>query len=309
MSTGDWPEVVIAATNDTAERYEQWLFAAGAVSVTYQDKNDQPILEPAPGEMRLWDDIQLVGLFAQGENTESIHAALLLSAAAMGLAAPTFELRILQDAVWERAWMQDYQSMQFGPKLWVCPSHCANPDQDAVIVHLDPGLAFGTGTHETTDQCLQWLGRNTQQSSTPLSGLNVLDYGCGSGVLAIAAALLGAPSVIAVDIDQQALDATQQNASDNGVLQQLQIGYPDDAELLPQSAQFDLILANILFEPLTHLAERFAGLVRPGGQLVMAGMLSEQVAPLSMSYNKWFEIAPETDKNGWALMTATRRPN
>jgi ribosomal protein L11 methyltransferase len=128
-------------------------------------------------------------------------------------------------------------------------------------------------------------------------------------VLAIAAALLGAPSVIAVDIDQQALDATQQNASDNGVLQQLQIGYPDDAELLPQSAQFDLILANILFEPLTHLAERFAGLVRPGGQLVMAGMLSEQVAPLSMSYNKWFDIAPETDKNGWALMTATRRPN
>ncbi len=308
MSAGDWPEVVVAATQATAEQYEDWLFASGAVSVTYQDKNDQPILEPAPGEMRLWDDIQLVGLFAQAKNTESIHSALLLSAAAMSLAVPPFELRILADAVWERAWMQDYQPMQFGPKLWVCPSHCANPDQDAVIVHLDPGLAFGTGTHETTDQCLQWLGRRTGQTSTPFAGLNVLDYGCGSGVLAIAAALLGAQAVIAVDIDQQALDATRQNAAENGVLQQLHIGFPDDCEHLMQPPAVDLILANILFEPLTTLAQRFAELLSPGGQLVMSGILSEQVAPLSMRYNKWFEIAPETQKNGWALMTATRRP-
>ena len=298
----------MAATQSTAERYEEWLFASGAVSVTYQDKNDQPILEPAPGEMRLWDDVQLVGLFAQAQSTESIHSALLLSAAAMGMSVPPFELRILADAVWERAWMEDYQPMQFGPKLWVCPSHCDNPDQDAVIVHLDPGLAFGTGTHETTDQCLQWLGRQTQQTRTPLAGLNVLDYGCGSGVLAIAAALLGARTVIAVDIDQQALDATRQNAVENGVLQQLQIGFPDNAELLSPATQVDLILANILFEPLTQLAERFAGLLGSGGQLVMSGILAEQVEPLSMSYNKWFDIAPESQKNGWALMTATRRP-
>jgi len=307
VTAGDWPEVVISATHDTAELLEQWLFASGAVSVTYQDKNDQPILEPAPGEMRLWDDIQLVGLFAQARNTESIHSALLLSAAAMDMPVPPFELRILADAVWERAWMQDYQPMQFGPKLWVCPSHCDNPDKDAVIVNLDPGLAFGTGTHETTDQCLQWLGRQTQQSRTPLAGTKVLDYGCGSGVLAIAAALLGSQAVIAVDIDQQALDATRQNAEQNGVLQQLHIGFPDTSELVMQQ-QVDLILANILFEPLTTLAERFAGSLRSGGQLVMSGILLEQVAPLSMSYNKWFEIAPVTEKNGWALMTAIRRP-
>ncbi len=304
MTNGDWPEVAVVATPDSVDALEQWLFAAGAVSVTYCDKNDQPILEPAPGEMRLWDDISLIGLFAQAQDIDSLTSALHLAAFGEGISLPDYELRVLADTVWERAWMRDYQPMQFGPKLWVCPSHKPPPDSDAVIVHLDPGLAFGTGTHETTAQCLDWLGRETQTNRKPLMGAVVVDFGCGSGVLAIAAAKLGAKAVYAVDIDEQALQATRQNAADNGVLDKLLISQPEALQLV----NADLILANILFEPLTTLSERFAGMVRSGGVLLMSGILEEQVAPLCMGYNKWFDIEPATARNGWALITASRRP-
>lgn len=304
MSSGDWPEVAVSATPDTVDELEAWLFNAGAVSVTYQDKNDQPILEPAPGEMRLWDNITLVGLFAQTQDTDSLISALHLSAQANGLPIPQYDIRVLADAVWERAWMQDYQPMQFGAKFWVCPSHKEPPDADAVIVKLDPGLAFGTGTHPTTAQCLSWLGRDTQTNRTPLDGAVVVDFGCGSGVLAIAAAKLGAKSVYAVDIDEQAIMATRQNAADNGVLDKLLISHPDALAL----SNADVIIANILFEPLTTLTERFADMLCTGGVLLMSGILEDQVVELGMHYNKWFDIEPATASNGWALMRASRRP-
>lgn len=304
MTTSDWPEVAVNATPETLEVLEQWLFAAGAVSVTLQDQNDQPILEPAPGEIPLWDDITLVGLFAQAQDVDSITSALYLSAHRDGLTMPDYELRVLSDAVWERAWMQDYKPMQFGPKLWVCPSHKAPPDADAVIVHLDPGLAFGTGTHETTAQCLSWFGRHTGTDNKPLNGAIVVDYGCGSGVLAIAAAKLGAKVVYAVDIDEQAILATRQNAADNGVLDNLVISQPDALQL----NDADVVVANILFEPLTTLSKRFAGMLRSGGVLLMSGILEDQVAELAMHYNHGFDLEPATARNGWALITAARRP-
>lgn len=302
MTNADWPEVAVNATPDTVDELEAWLFAAGAVSVTYLDKQDQPILEPAPGEMRLWDAIVLVGLFPQAKSSDELISALHLAAATGAMPVPEFELRVLPDAVWERAWMADYQPMQFGPSLWVCPSHCQPPAPEAVIVKLDPGLAFGTGTHATTAQCLEWLGEKTGSGRQPLLGLSLVDYGCGSGVLAIAAALLGA-RVIAVDIDEQAIQATRQNAADNGVLDQLQIGLP---EIIGEQ-QVDIVLANILFEPLTSLADRFASMLGAGGQLIMSGILTEQVEPLGMGYNQWFDFDPATARNGWALVTATRR--
>lgn len=304
MSTADWPEVALSATPETVDELEAWLFTAGAVSVTYQDKDDQPILEPAPGELRLWDNITLVGLFAQAQDTDSLITALHLSAQASSMPVPEYTIRVLADAVWERAWMEDYRPMQFGPKLWVCPSHREPPDGDAVIVQLDPGLAFGTGTHPTTAQCLNWLGRDTQTNRAPLHDAVVVDYGCGSGVLAIAAAKLGAKSVFAVDIDDQALMATRQNAADNGVLDKLLISHPDTLNL----TDADVIIANILFEPLTTLSERFAGMLGTGGILLMSGILEDQAAELGMRYNKWFDIKPATASNGWALITASRLP-
>ncbi len=304
MSGGDWPEVAVTATPVTVEQLEQWLFTAGAVSVTFQDKNDQPILEPAPGEMRLWDDIVLVGLFAQAQNRDELITALHLAATSNAIALPEYTLRELTDTVWERVWMEDYHPMQFGPRLWVCPSHRSPPDADAIIVQLDPGLAFGTGTHPTTAQCLNWLGTDTHESDNPLQNSIVVDYGCGSGVLAIAAAKLGAKAVYAVDIDEQALLATRQNAVDNGVSDKLLISTPDMLQLTNAS----LIMANILFEPLTTLSERFADMLCTGGTLLMSGILEEQVEELGISYNYWFDIEPATAINGWALITATRRP-
>jgi len=258
VTNSDWPEVVVAATADTVVQLEEWLFAAGAVSVTYLDKNDQPILEPEPGEMRLWDDIVLVGLFTQASDTDSLRSSLHLAAVAAGMQTPDFQLRVLADAVWERAWMQDYKPMQFGDSLWICPSHQQPPDPAATIVHLDPGLAFGTGTHDTTALCLRWLGQPADTLPVRLKGAVVIDYGCGSGVLSIAAARL--------------------------------------------------VIANILFEPLTGLAARFSGLVRPGGVLLMSGILDDQVDALTMRYNSWFDVVSATTSNGWALLSATRRP-
>jgi len=301
---GNWPEVAVTATPDTAEQLEQWLFTAGAVSVTFQDKHDQPILEPAPGEMRLWDDITLVGLFVQAQNRDELVVALHLAAGSMGITLPEYQLRELTDSVWERAWMKDYHPMQFGPRLWVCPSHRPPPSADAINIHLDPGLAFGTGTHATTAQCLSWFGRDTDNNDTPLLDQIVVDYGCGSGVLAIAAAKLGAKAVYAVDIDEQALLATRQNAVDNGVNEQLLISTPDTLQL----TNADVIVANILFEPLTTLSERFGNMLSTGGTLLMSGILEEQVEELGIRYNYWFDIEPATAINGWALITATRRP-
>ena len=304
MTSGDWPEVAVVATPETVESLENWLFLAGAVSVTFQDKHDQPILEPAPGEMRLWDEISLIGLFAQAQCPDALVSSLHLAAHSAGLAMPQYELRVLPDTIWERAWMQDYQPMQFGPNLWVCPSHTAPPDVDAINIDLDPGLAFGTGTHATTALCLGWLGRNTATNRAPLEGEIVVDYGCGSGVLAIAAAKLGAKLVYAVDIDDQAILATRQNALQNGVFDRLVIGHPNVLE----RETIDVLMANILFEPLTTLSDSFAFLLRSGGTLLMSGILQEQVDELSMSYNRRFKIEPATARDGWALMTATRRP-
>lgn len=304
MSGGDWPEIAVVATPDTVELLEEWLFAAGAVSVTYQDKSDQPILEPAPGEMRLWDDIILVGLFAQAQNKDELIVSLHLAASSLGLSVPSYELRVLADAVWERAWMDDYHPMQFGPRLWVCPSHREPPDAEAINIKLDPGLAFGTGTHSTTALCLTWLGKDTQTKDKPFQDAIIVDYGCGSGVLAIAAAKLGAKAVYAVDIDEQALTATRQNADDNGVGAQLLISQPDALQI----SNADVIVANILFEPLTTLSDRFASMLRAGGTLLMSGILEEQVEELGLRYNTWFDLEPTTAINGWALITATRRP-
>lgn len=297
-----WPEVHIRATPESAEDLEQWLFAAGAVSVSYRDEKDEPILEPAPGEFRLWEHIELIGLFTQDNSPERVHDAMMLAAAVNGLVPTVYSLTLLNDQVWERAWMDSFEAMQFGPSLWVCPSHRPFVDETAINIKLDPGLAFGTGTHATTALCLKWLGSLTTNYPQSLAGQRIVDYGCGSGVLAIAAAMLGATQLLAIDIDPQALQATRQNAVANGVSDYIETAYE-----APETQACDLLMANILFQPLMQLADRFALMVRPSGTLVMSGLLEEQIEPLRLRYNDTFEFESDEVQDGWARLVASRR--
>lgn len=303
MGSGSWPEVRVSTTVEHAEEVEQWLFAAGALSITFRDDKDEAILEPAPGEFRLWESLNLVGLFAQGAIEDDVHAALLLAAAADNYKAPVYAISQLQDTAWERTWMDTFKPMQFGRQLWVCPSHMDAPDPNAVNVRLDPGLAFGSGTHATTAQCLQYLG-NATPAPCSVQGMDVIDFGCGSGILAVAAAMLGARHVRAVDIDPQALEATRRNADVNNVNESITTGLPS---LLSDETNCDLMLANILCEPLLQLAPTFAGLIRSGGVLVMSGVLVEQIDSIRLGYNEWFNFDQIESQDDWALLIASKR--
>lgn len=306
--SNDWQEVTVRAEKSDVEQLEQWLFESGALSVTLRDSHSDDdlthaVLEPVPGEVRLWEQVTLVGLYAHETTPEQLHNALLLSAAIHELALPEYQLDALADREWERTWMDTFKPMRFGERFWICPTRQEPPDSDAINLRLDPGLAFGTGTHATTAQCLEWLGAQTARSLSPLSSRTVIDYGCGSGVLAIAALLLGASRAWAVDIDDQALLSTRENALHNGVAERLEIGQPD----LVGDVVADIVLANILFKPLMGLADVMASTVKPGGCLILSGILEDQMEALQLRYNQYFEFAPGQATDGWALMTATRR--
>lgn len=311
MTSSTWPQLILNVSSTNADEIEGALFAAGALSVMYQDEHDQPILEPAPGEFRLWDNIRLVGLFEPGSSTESI---VNRCETALGKALPAYTLENLPDRDWERSWMDDFVPMQFAPKLWVCPSHMEAPDPEAVNIWLDPGLAFGTGTHPTTSQCLSWIGQNNLKDKI------VLDYGCGSGILAVAAVLSGANYAVAVDIDPQALDATRENARRNGVEHLISTGLPDQlaslwpehlghapsADPQPFARSFDVVLANILCGPLVELAPEFAAVCRHDSELVLSGLLEAQVEELMLRYTQWFKFANSSQLDGWAMLAAHR---
>jgi ribosomal protein L11 methyltransferase len=228
-------------------------------------------------------------------DTDPASIATALAAALPGAPVPRFE--VLADKAWEREWLKDFRPMRFGRRLWVCPGGMQAGETDAVRIELDPGLAFGTGTHPTTALCLEWL------DAQPVDGRQVVDYGCGSGILAIAAARLGAARVRAMDIDPQALIATRDNAVRNGVIDRLDI--TGDPELGPASA--DLLLANILAGPLVELAPRFARAVRPGGLIAVSGLLADQAATVTAAYRPWFDIGTTATREGWALVAGRRR--
>jgi ribosomal protein L11 methyltransferase len=304
----DWLEVTLRTHRDRVESFEDWLFAAGALSVTLRDSLDDEdlthaVLEPVPGEVRLWDEVTLIGLFSQETTHSQLQDALHLAAAMDGLAVPVHHVSTLGEREWERTWLDSFHPMQFGERLWICPTEHTIPDPNAVTIRLDPGLAFGTGTHATTAQCLAWMGAQTSLSITPFEGQTVIDYGCGSGVLAIAAVMLGAQEAWAVDIDEQALLATRSNAAQNAVSSQIHVGQP----VTVGSFKVDILLANILFKPLMELVEHLAACVTPGGSLVLSGILEGQVEQLRLSYNQYFVFAPTQAQDGWALLSAVRR--
>ena len=269
---------------------EEALWALGAQSVTLLDAGDQPLLEPGPGETPLWPESTIEALLPDDLSEQEVLLALAAARVISDLAGVQFERLAERD--WERAWMDRFKPMQFGDSLWICPSHIEPDAEWGVVVRLDPGLAFGTGTHPTTALCLEWM------DATEFSGKTVTEYGCGSGVLAVAAALKGAAKVHAIDHDPQALTATCDNASGNGVLDRIETALPG-ALADPRA---DIVLANILAGPLVELADRIAGLVRPGGALVLSGILEEQAGDVERAYDPLIGKARKVARDGWVRL-------
>ena len=293
-----WIQVRLDTTADHAETLEDLLLEAGACAVTLQDAQDQPVYEPELGTTPLWNNTVVVGLFDAQTRTDELIP--FLKANIPQKPFPDHKIELVEDKDWEREWMTHFHPMQFGDRLWVCPSWKEVPDPDAINLMLDPGLAFGTGTHPTTALCLRWLDQHNQ-----LEDKEVVDYGCGSGILAIAALLLGAHSAIGVDLDPQALEATIENARRNHIsIGKLSVFLPNDEP----AEQADVVLANILAGPLTQLAPKLAGLTRTGGSIALSGILAEQADDIAQTYEQWFAMDTPVTFDGWAMLSGKRRP-
>jgi ribosomal protein L11 methyltransferase len=306
MSTTAWHKLIIPASNAQVEAIEALCWQHGAAAVSLLDGADQALLEPGPGELPLWSEVMVEALLprqstddgSDNDGLENCLMALLAAELIDDLAAVS--IRTLADQPWERAWMDAFQPMRFGERLWVCPWHCTPYPAWPAVLRLDPGLAFGSGTHATTDLCLQWL------DGAELSGKVVLDFGCGSGVLALAAGLLGAAELIAVDHDPQALVATRDNAQRNQLTTPLSVLTP--AEFEATTTQADLILANILAAPLISLAPQLINRLRPAGQLVLSGLLAEQAEAVTAAYRQDLGEPSYAEHQGWVRL-AFRRPD
>ena len=290
-----WIELKLALGTLDPEKVEEALSEAGAISVTLDDAGDEPLYEPDPLKPPLWSKTRLTALFPADADLDGVQAYLLASLKLKHL--PAHSVQRLEDRDWVREWLKDFKPMRFGKRLWVCPTGFTPPDPKGVNLLLDPGLAFGTGTHATTALCLEWL------DGAPLEGAAVIDYGCGSGILAIAAARLGAKYVLAVDHDPQAITATRDNAERNGVAPLIRASQP---EALPDN-QADVLLANILAGPLKNLAPLFARRLKPGGRLVLSGILAEQEADVRAAYAAHFGDFETAKREDWLRISCIRK--
>ena len=288
-----WIQLRINTTNDLAEQISEQLEESGAVSVTFQDTYDNPVFEPLPGETKLWGNTDVVGLYDAQTDIAELQAILNLD-------QYSYKIEQLEDKDWEREWMDNFHPMQFGKRLWICPSWRDIPDPNAVNVMLDPGLAFGTGTHPTTALCLTWL------DSLDLNNKIVIDYGCGSGILAIAALKLGAERVIGIDIDPQAIQASRDNAERNNVSQKIELYLAQD---LPDNLQADVVIANILAGPLKELAPQISKLVKTDGKLGLSGILANQSQSVCEAYKSQFELDPVIEQEEWCRITGKKNKN
>jgi ribosomal protein L11 methyltransferase len=305
-----------------SETVETALLDIGASSITFVDRGDEPVLEPLPGEIRLWSDTLVRALFQDPSDESAIaHSGGAVTRNLDRLATllgphitQTARIKRVLDRDWERVWLTDWKSMRFGGRLWVCPTAAERPaDPEAIVVRLDPGLAFGTGTHPTTALCLQIL------ESLPLSGRTLIDYGCGSGILGIAALKLGAAQVTAVDIDPQALLATRTNATINGVSDRIDVrgvdapdasmaGVPTagicavDGGLRPAYC----VVANILAGPLIELAPKLSAACEPGGYLLLSGLLKTQAYAVKAAYTSAFDMVQVIERDDWCCIYARR---
>ncbi len=293
-----WIQLQIPADPDNADQLEDLLMEMGADAVSMEDAADQPLYEPDPGTTPLWSQTTVTGLFDSNRDIEQLCADIRDAwHQRTQQALPEIEVTLVEDKDWARAWMDDFQPLKFGERLWIVPSWHDAPDPGAANLMLDPGLAFGTGTHPTTALCLEWLdGQDVQ-------GKQVIDYGCGSGILGLAALLLGADHVIGVDTDPQALEASRENARRNGIDESnLDLYLPEDEP----DTQADVMLANILAQPLIGLAPHLAARTRQGGDLVLSGILSHQAREVMAAYEPWFVMDEPEQREEWIRLTGRR---
>lgn len=289
-----WIQLRIQTTEQAAEQVSDMLVGWGAQAVTFIDSKDTPIYEPLPGEVLYWQDTTVIGLYDAEHPMQPVLDKLQqTSLFKQGL---SYKLEQLEDKDWEREWMDNFHPMKFGKRLWVCPSWRDIPEPDAVNVLLDPGLAFGTGTHATTALCMQWLDQHIQADQT------VVDFGCGSGILAIAALKLGAQRVVGIDIDPQAIQASMANAERNQVADRLELYLPKDQ---PELAA-DVVVANILAGPLVELNSIIADYVKPGGALVMSGILPSQADAVIAAYQHQFDFDAVAEQDEWIRLSARK---
>src|SRR4249919_2275327 len=292
-----WLELSLRCRAHDESRLEIALEDIGALSVSLMDaaaaENEQAILEPGVGETPLWPEMIVTALFAQGTDEALLLHALEAMDDHIDLA--TAQFRTVEDQDWERAWMDQFKPMKFGARTWIVPWNLEIPAEatNEVIVRLDPGLAFGSGTHPTTALCLQWL------DAIDLNEKTVLDYGCGSGILALAALKLGAKAAAGVDNDPQALSASVDNAERNGVGKKLRVYLPDDEPV----ATYPVVVANILASALDALAEKLAARVAPGGVIALSGILHGQEDALLTRYAAWFDQLQATRLDDWMRIT------
>lgn len=293
MTDTGWQEIAIETQGAAVEALEDYLFESGAVAVTLLDNADEPLLEPGPGETPLWQNVKVVALFPRGLDLTDVIAAVPMTLVSHVDEAPTH----VPDQDWERAWMDSFHPMQMGSRLWICPSWTPPPEPDAVNVILDPGLAFGTGTHPTTAMCLGQLDALIEP------GMRVVDYGCGTGILAIAAVKLGASVAVGVDNDPQAITASKTNAERNAIdVDRFTVYLPNDFDAAAWQGQADVVVANILAGPLAQLAPTLKALIKPGGYLLLAGLLTDQAQALVDAYMPELMLFVENDLDGWVLL-------
>jgi len=290
-----WLQLKIDSSKAQAPEIEALLEEIGAAAVLMEDSADQPLLEPPPGATPLWDATRVVGVFTVDSEIDAVIEYL---EARLGQALPAHRVEVLEDKDWVRAWMDHYHPMCFGKRLWVVPSWTPPPEPNAINLLLDPGLAFGTGTHQTTALCMEWL------DGLDLSGKTVIDYGCGSGILAVAALLLGAKEAYCIDNDPQALTATRNNAERNGVAERVHTFMPEDMPVISA----DVIVANILAGPLAMLAPILTSYSHAGTQIALSGIIQSQVAELREVYQQWFDMDGLAIKDeDWCRLSGTRR--
>ena len=292
-----WIQVKLNATSENAEQISDMLMEeTGALSVTFLDAKDVPIFEPLPGETRLWGETDIVALYDAETDMDLVVTQLKAS----NVLDDNFAYKVeqLEDKDWEREWMDNFHPMKFGERLWICPSWREIPEPDAINVMLDPGLAFGTGTHATTALCLEWL------ESIDLKGKTVIDFGCGSGILAIAAIKLGAAKVVGIDIDPQAITASKDNATRNGVADQLELFLPQDQ---PENLVADVVVANILAAPLRELSSIITAHVKPNGALAMSGVLDIQALDVASYYSENFTLDAIAEQQEWCRISGIKK--
>ena len=290
-----WHQISVITGEQLAPQVADFFSDLGAVSVTFMDAEDEPVYEPAIGETKIWSQTQVTALYELTEDTASIKNKVFQ--AFQDDCLQHWAVELIEDQAWERAWMAYYRPMKFADKLWVCPTGQEQREENTVCLTLDPGLAFGTGTHPTTALCLEWLASHDLQDKT------VVDYGCGSGILAIAAVLLGAKQAFAVDIDPQAITATEDNAKKNQVSDKVVCYMPDQFNALGVKA--DVVLANILAKPLMEMAGQIADLLASAGQLVLSGILAEQADAVIGAYRPFIMIDNLKQDEDWVRLSGS----